>query len=515
MEKSKIVKHFNTQGPCIQGRDYMVDISGKVAAITTNYIDPGKYFTINRGRQYGKTTTITALENSLGGDYIVASMSFESMGDVNFESEEVFVKTFMKKMGWNNCFVSSFFTLNKYISKKCKSKKIILIVDEVDKSSNLRVFINFLGLLRDKYIDRSKGRCETFHSVILAGVHDVKNIKEKMIRSGVYSPRPEEGTVTYNSPWNIAAPFSLDMSFSPVEIASMLSDYEADHQTGMDIEAMSREIYEWTSGYPFLVSRLCQIIDEDLKAEWTSAGLLKALKRIIREQNTLFDDMIKNMEMYPDLYNYIYDMLIAGVDVRESVLDPVIQRALMFSILRKEEDGIKIDNKIFEKVLMDYFVSKDDRAIRAKTQNSGVLKYDVVKDGCFNMELTLRKFAEHYKRIYADKDVDFWEKHARLIFLSYLVPLINGEGFYHLESQFTDARRMDIVINYGKDEFIIELKLWHGEASEKEAYNQLSAYLKSKNTSTGYLVVFDTRKRRQPKEDWVENEGCRIFEVVL
>ncbi|MDR2419161.1 MAG: hypothetical protein LBD79_08905 [Treponema sp.] len=28
-------------------------------------------------------------------------------------------------------------------------------------------------------------------------------------------------------------------------------------------------------------------------------------------------------------------------------------------------------------------------------------------------------------------------------------PLINGACFYHIESQFTDLRRMDIVVDYG------------------------------------------------------------------
>ncbi len=46
--------------------------------------------------------------------------------------------------------------------------------------------------------------------------------------------RPEEKH-SYNSPWNIAARFDVDMSFSAPEIATMLEAYEADHRTGMDV----------------------------------------------------------------------------------------------------------------------------------------------------------------------------------------------------------------------------------------------------------------------------------------
>jgi hypothetical protein len=72
-------------------------------------------------------------------------------------------------------------------------------------------------MLRHKYLQRNKGKDYTFQSVILAGVHDVKNLKLK-IRSG--------GEQKYNGPWNIAVDFDLDMCFAPDEIAGMLEDYK-------------------------------------------------------------------------------------------------------------------------------------------------------------------------------------------------------------------------------------------------------------------------------------------------
>jgi hypothetical protein len=43
----------------------------------------------------------------------------------------------------------------------------------------------------------------------------------------------------------------------------------------------------------------------------------------------------------------------------------------------------------------------------------------------------------------------------------------------------------------------------------------LTDYLQDKHTDTGYLVCFDLRKEKKPKADWIEKNGCRIFEVVL
>ena len=101
--------------------------------------------------------------------------------------------------------------------------------------------------------------------------------------------------------------------------------------------------------------------------------------------------------------------------------------------------------------------------------------------------------------------------------MSYLKPLINGGGFYHIESQFTDLRRMDLVVDYGREQYIIELKIWRGEQKEKEAYEQLCGYLATKRADTGYLLVFDFRKEanKERRAEWIETDGRKIFEVII
>lgn len=53
-------KTFNVTGLCLPSIHYMVDINNKLKAIK-QLIDKGAYFTINKSRQYGKTTTLEAL----------------------------------------------------------------------------------------------------------------------------------------------------------------------------------------------------------------------------------------------------------------------------------------------------------------------------------------------------------------------------------------------------------------------------------------------------------------------
>lgn len=125
----------------------MVDLSNRIQQIINQYIESGQYFTINRARQYGKTTLLYLLEKELRKqDYLVLSLSFEA-------------------------------------------------ADEVDKSSDNQIFLSFLGLLREKYLKCQQGKDVTFHSVILAGVYDIKTLKLKL--------HPQEES-KYNSLWNIA-----------------------------------------------------------------------------------------------------------------------------------------------------------------------------------------------------------------------------------------------------------------------------------------------------------------------
>ena len=83
------MKVFNTTAVCIPTKHYRVDLSERVAEIR-GLVDSGKYFTINRARQYGKTTTLSALKKALVNDYLVLSLDFQRIGAGAFENEGSF-----------------------------------------------------------------------------------------------------------------------------------------------------------------------------------------------------------------------------------------------------------------------------------------------------------------------------------------------------------------------------------------------------------------------------------------
>ena len=89
-----MAKVFNVTGNCIPRLHYMVDLTSRLEAIK-KLIDAGQYITINRGRQYGKTTTLMALEQYLSDEYYVLNMDFQSeMSTSEFRDENTFSTAF-------------------------------------------------------------------------------------------------------------------------------------------------------------------------------------------------------------------------------------------------------------------------------------------------------------------------------------------------------------------------------------------------------------------------------------
>ncbi|MBL7795022.1 MAG: hypothetical protein JNJ90_00820 [Saprospiraceae bacterium] len=59
-----MAKRFNITGTCFPERHFMADVSRKFK-VAIALIRKGKYFAINRPRQYGKTTLLEALSREL------------------------------------------------------------------------------------------------------------------------------------------------------------------------------------------------------------------------------------------------------------------------------------------------------------------------------------------------------------------------------------------------------------------------------------------------------------------
>lgn len=490
-------KEFNVTGLCVPKKHYMVDLSKRLVQMK-KMIDKGNYFVINRARQYGKTTTLAALAEYLKDEYRVIFMDFQTIGNAMYENEDSFSRAFAA------CFLEEFQTSGKicedkrplaeqvikeletvlveqnrpfylmnlfrYLIAVCElsDRPLVLMIDEIDSAKNNQVFLDFLSQLRNYYLRRERKGTAAFHSVILAGVYDVKNLKRKL--------RTDEEH-KMNSPWNIAVNFDMDMSFFKDEIAKMLGEYEADENTGMNIGDMAGLIYEETSGYPFLVCRLCKIMDEELPGTaefknrseaWSKEGFLAAVRILVLEKNTLFDSLNHKLGDYPELERVISRMLFNGEQVIYNPDFEEIDIAMMFGFARREGAVVVIANRIFETRLYNRFLTSEE-----------------------------------------------WKEYGRIFFLLYLRPIINGTGNYYVEAQTRDKKRTDVIVDYHGEQFIIEMKLWHGKEYHERGEAQLADYLNIYNKQTGYLLSFNFNKKKETGVFERKIAGKRIIEAIV
>ncbi len=374
-------KAFNTTGTCFPAKHYMVDLSGRLKQIA-RMVDAGRYFCINRARQYGKSTVIYGLSPLLAERYIVFSLSFQRMSAAKFRDEDTFCRAFISRMQQSLAIQGQQGHWPEYmdilaaraadfhrpldltdmfddISLLCSHspKPVILIIDEVDNACNNQIFVDFLGQLRDLYLNREL--TPTFQSVILAGVYNVKNLRSK---------EGSDSGSRYNSPWNIADDFTIDMRFHPEDIAGMLQEYESEHHTGMDIAAMSRMIFDYTDGYPYMVSRLCKLLDERIpetnfvprKDIWTKEGLLAAIRLFLKEPNTLFEDMVKKPDEYPDLKGKISDILFRGTKYTFEIDSRFASIGCIFGFLKEDQGFVAIANRLFETKLYNLLLAESE-----------------------------------------------------------------------------------------------------------------------------------------------------------
>ena len=523
------MRYFNTEGLCNPNKHYMVDITERLAAIR-EMIDAGKYFVINRGRQYGKTTTLVALEKALSKDSRVIRLDFQVLDNDSFENGRVFAQALSEAIIDKKEFsgidipdavIEQLIEIaNKDLSRvkmmdvfrvlmrwcRDSEKPVILIIDEVDSATNNQVFLDFLAQLRYFYLERENdSEQKTFQSVILAGVTDVKHLKSKI---------RDEDQKKVNSPWNIAVDFTVDMSLSEEGIKGMLEDYERDHNTGMDTGHVAKVIRGYTAGYPYLVSKICQIIDQKLENAWTEDGVDEAVKLILSDGSIpLFESLAGKLTNYPGFKEGLRRILLLGEAVDYLPDDDEQKQLVLYGFVKVVNNKLVIANRIFEMRLYRQFVgeTKYDNLMQIAASEKNIF----IENGLLNIPKIMEHFISSQKIIRGEMNERFIEDEGRERFLTFISPIINGTGTYSIEEQTRDRRRMDVVIHYLGNRYVIELKIWRGERYNEEGEKQLKGYLDYFELDTGYLLSFNFNKDKKPGVERLEIDGKVLYEGIV
>ena len=194
------------------------------------------------------------------------------------------------------------------------------------------------------------------------------------------------------------------------------------------------------------------------------------------------------------------------------MLEPMIHdKCGVFGIFNNKEGKLAIHNRIFEQKIYDYMLSKKETATDAYDFNG--LQADDNPDTPFDCRLVLTRFQQFMKEHASDRDERFLEREGRLVFLSFLKPIVNGHGFLFKEPVVGKERRMDVVVTYGTDRRIFELKIWYGDAWHQKGLQQLSDYLDLYDQKKGFLLIFDFNKSKQYRQETIRHGDKTVFAV--
>ena len=124
-------------------------------------------------------------------------------------------------------------------------------------------------------------------------------------------------------------------------------------------------------------------------------------------------------------------------------------------------------------------------------------KNQFITGGHLNMRRLLEKFVEAFSELYGKEDEKFVEDVGRKYFILFLKPIINGIGNYSVEPRTRNNQRMDLVIFYRGEQYILELKLWRGNAYNERGEEQLAGYLDYYQLKKGYMLSFNFNKNKE------------------
>ena len=303
----------------------------------------------------------------------------------------------------------------------------------------------------------------------------------------------------------------------------MLAEYKKDWFLEMDVEEMADLLYQYTSGYPFLVSRLCKLMDETLPgmegfpdklSAWTREGFLAVEKILLVENNPLFGSLTNKLTEYPKLREMLYSILMTGNRIRYNADNEVVDIASMLGFIKNVDGNVAVANRIFETRLYSLFLSQEE--MDSKISAAGVRdKNQFIENGNLNLDLVMERFLKHWGDLYSSADERFIEDNGRKFFLLYLMPIINGTGNYYIEAQTRDNGRTDVIVDYRGRQYIVEIKIWRGNEYNHRGEEQLRDYLDAYGVDKGYLLSFDFNKNRKTGIKEIDCGGKKILEVVV
>ncbi len=491
------MRYFNTSGPNRPSEHYSLLRLDWIAK-GKDLIQKERYFTIWAPRQTGKSTYFMFLADHLRLEgYKVCQINFE---DYKKESKTDFIIDLNIALSeqWGIPFEGETLASVFRQIQAIKDEKCVLIIDEVE-GINPKFFGQFLHAIRKVYHSRAN---HSLKSVILVGVSNIVGVIQDNA-----------------SPFNIADNLSIPY-FTDAETLALLNQHEQESGQVFD-PAVKQKISEITANQPGLVNGFAA----QLVSNCVGKPVIEYADYLAVEKNYLkfsLDKNIANIISKGKRHQAFVENLLFNEDkIDFQIYREEIQELFVNGIIMPDEDDyVTFRVPLYRKCLHAAFFPYTNGESKRIGSTINIDEYYTPNGG-----LNIDKVIENYKKYALRRKFRYFkeeDKHGKVVnlkeatlvysfetYLNAFLSMVNGKTY--LEAH-TGVGRTDLIISIGKEEFVVEAKVYSDIVKFRKGKIQLAQYAKSLSLSSAFYLVFVESEVNNPTvlEEEQEYEGVLI-----
>jgi hypothetical protein len=501
-------RRFNTAGPCIPGKHYMLPALDRMPEIR-ELVAGEQYFVIHAPRQTGKTTALRALCRELddAGETAALYCTLEALqgmedpaealpairdllftnylageGEAEPSSESILRESSPERYGRATIIRSTLSDLSRRAGKP-----LAVFFDEADCLCG-RALIAFLRQLRDGYVNRDMIPFPA--SIALVGMLDVRDYKAQI--------RPDGESLGQVSPFNIISEDLLLRNFTQEEIRALYAQHT--QETGQPFAPGAVETaMDWTNGQPWLVNAIARECVEKIHKSACSAPITPedietAKETIIRRRDTHVDSLMERLRE-PRVRRIVEPVVFGGRPAGLSVNDEDYRFVQDLGLLREENGALVPANRMYAEIIGRYLTRDDQtRMLQSIPETPWA-----TPDG-LDMPGLMAAFQAFWREnAGADRRAfDYGEATPHLVLMAFLQRVTNGNGRIAREMALGSGR-LDLCVEFRGHRYAIEVKTAENFKGEK-SFAQLAKYLDTLGLGEGWMPIFDP----SPDKPWDE-----------
>jgi hypothetical protein len=509
----RVVLSFNTEGPCVLGKHYMLPPERRLVRVR-RLIEDHKYFTLHAGRQTGKTTSLMWLERQLNasGQWRAVGVDLETAREQPDPKAALFtvltiidrtlhlhhadlarpdateVEAALRKPAT---------ALRDYFARLAAldERPLVLLFEEADVLVG-PAMVSFLTQLRHGYIERSGVPFPA--SVVLVGQ---RQVRDDIV--GVEG-RTSVSWLGLTSSFNITAEATTLSAFTEAEVEELLAQHTAATSQRFEPQAVVR-IWELGQGHPWLTSAIAaQIVHQDVEdrsVPITARHVEAAKETIILERRSHIDSLVARLR--EPRVRRVLDAMLAGAGLPMDLLEDDVSYLVSLGLVRMKRGELQIANPIYREVIPRALTWTQQIGIHQPTE------WYVRADGTLDVPKLMVAWQAFWRKDghLAAEGFGYREAGPHLMLMAFLQRIVNGGG--RVEREYGLGRgALDVMIFWRSERHAIEVKLRRDTDTEAEALDQVARYLDHAGCPEGWLVLFDLRK----EVAWADKQFLREVE---